>query len=190
MFTISFVSPSLCNKNNSRHSSYLYRRIKHNSVEIYEKLINLENWINSYLSYPNVTLVTDLNKCLEKYNQMFNVVVVKVKIKDRMYCRSVQRLLEQHGPIFLRYDYTFDFLMRYWGWTQQQVVNLRTWLTDVWYTWSLLKRFVYKYNYPIKPAYSSPVTQNSFNVTVSGERVNEDCVNVTQSGLEDAYSLE
>lgn len=169
--------------NRTRYSSYVSRRIKHNSVEIYEKLFSLENWINSYLSYPNSTLFADLNKCLETYNQLFNVIVVKVKIKDRMYCRSVERLVGQHGPIFLRYDYTFNFLIRFWGWSKEQVVILRIWLTDAYFTWSLLKRFVVKHNYPIRLSHYLSETQKGLGVTTY--RSKEGSVNVTHNVFKD-----
>lgn len=127
----------------------LKTKYKWSAISLYNRMVSLEDQIKSNFEYPNVTAASNMTLSLEEYNQLFNVVVVKIKIKDRVYLKTVVRLLSQGGPPFLHYFYTFDFLMENWGWTRQQVVNLRMWLTDTWYLWFLFRRSVQKYKYPL-----------------------------------------
>lgn len=127
----------------------LKSKYKISAITVYDKMLYLEERITSFFKYPNVTIASNMTQCLEEYNQLFNYVVIKIKIKDRVYLKTVTRLLQQSGPTFLHFSYTFDFLMENWGWTRQQVVNFRCWLTDTWYLWFLFKRSVERYKYPL-----------------------------------------
>lgn len=115
--------------------------------DTYESLLKLENEIETYFRNPIKNVSSDLTLSLEHYNRMLNLVIIKIKILDRMYIRSVLRLLSQGGPIFLKYNYSMNHLMDMYGWTKQEVVNLLTWLTDVNYLWFLFKRSVKRYKY-------------------------------------------
>lgn len=127
----------------------LKSKYKLSAITVYDKMLYLEACITSFLKYPNITIASNMTQLLEEYNQLFNYVIMKIKIKDRVYLKTVERLLRQCGPSFLHFSYTFEFLMQNWGWTRQQVVNFRVWLTDSWYLWFLFKRSVERYKYPL-----------------------------------------
>lgn len=113
----------------------------------YNKLLIQEKNIECYFKNPTKNVISAVTVSLAHYNRMLNYIIIKIKIKDRMYIRSVLRLHHQKGPSFLKYNYSFSELSDMYGCTCQDIVNLQTWYTDTHFLWFLFKRSVKKYKY-------------------------------------------
>lgn len=117
------------------------------ATELYNRLTKLETDINSVLGHPLKELVSNLTRSLECFNHQLNLLIIKIKVRDRAYIRSVMRLKDNNGPIFFKHNPTPSCLVDVFDWTNQEVNNFRVWFADTHFLWFLFRRSVKRFNY-------------------------------------------